>query len=44
MDRRQEQREVTAREEAAHLAASVIAPARADLTAGRTTTNTEGKA
>ncbi|MFF1965454.1 phage minor head protein [Streptomyces sp. NPDC058232] len=43
MGRRQEQRDAAAREEAAHLAASVIAPARADLAVGRTTTETEGK-
>lgn len=41
MDRRQEQRDTRAREEAARLAAFVIAPARASLSAGQTTT-TEG--
>lgn len=44
MDRRQEQRDNHAREEAAQLAASVIAPARAGLPAGRITTATEGTA
>ncbi|MFD9422294.1 MULTISPECIES: phage minor head protein [unclassified Streptomyces] len=42
MDRRQEQRETLAREETARLAASVIAPARAGLTTGKTTPVMEG--
>ncbi|MFE0763697.1 phage minor head protein [Streptomyces smyrnaeus] len=37
MDRRQEQRDTAAREEARRLAASVIAPAREELAAGHTT-------
>ncbi|WP_439082072.1 phage minor head protein [Streptomyces sp. WL006] len=38
MDRRQEQRDIHARQEAERLAASVIAPARAGLTTGKTPT------
>ncbi|WP_228995228.1 hypothetical protein [Streptomyces sp. DH8] len=37
MDRRREQRDIHARQEAERLAASVIAPARAGLTTGKTT-------
>ncbi|MEV5677058.1 ADP-ribosyltransferase [Streptomyces sp. NPDC052179] len=44
MDRRQEQRDAHAREEAARLAASVITPARAGLSTGHTATVTEGAA
>ncbi|WP_434593275.1 phage minor head protein [Streptomyces sp. A5-4] len=43
MDRHQEQQEA-AKEEAARLAASVIAPAREEIAAGHTTTATEGDA
>ncbi|WP_225846900.1 ADP-ribosyltransferase [Streptomyces sp. HPF1205] len=38
LDRRQEQRQQAARDEAAALATSIVAPARADLVAGRTIT------
>ncbi|MEU5452593.1 hypothetical protein [Streptomyces californicus] len=38
MERRQELRHTQARQEAERLAASVIAPARAGLTTGKTTT------
>jgi hypothetical protein len=42
LDRRREQREEAARQEAEALAASVFAPARADLAAGHTTTQEGG--
>ena len=42
MDRRQEQREEAARQEATRLAASVVAPARADLAASLSTASKEG--